>query len=596
MKPTRSTHIAIAALLVAAGGASATAFAQQQGRNPPNDQQQGEQQDQDKDGDKDNKKRGQEQKGQNRQNENRQNENRQNENRQEQKGGHDRPVFPMGQGKKPDVHPGNEADKKRNEQKQQQPANIEKPQTEPQLKKTRENDDAPPWARRRDRNETRDKRDQDSNRDNRDNRDNKDQNNIRDNREQNTRDDRKPPIFIPPGQKPPQNADKARDNVPPPRIRVTPAGIPDRLEDLKRKRVQKVEDGGKRVVIEEPDKRVIVKQDNRMVIQRDETSRIKLVAPNARFERRGDKTISVVDRPGGVKVISETDANGQLLRRYRRGNDGREYTIVDNRYSDKRRRKDKFGRNIAIGAGVGLGIVAGAAILDSIVNVPPPRVRIPRDKYIVDYERASDEDVYEALSAPPVDTYSDRYTLNEIRATQRLRERMRRIDLDDITFEFGSWEVDPSQYRKLERIARGMLRVIDRDPNEVFLIEGYTDAVGTREDNLTLSDRRAESVAVILTEQFQVPFENLTTQGYGEDYLKIPTLAPERINRRVAVRRITPLLARDDRRADDRDRGDDGRYDDRGDGRRDDRDRGYDDSDDRRYDDRDDRRYDDGRR
>jgi outer membrane protein OmpA-like peptidoglycan-associated protein len=34
------------------------------------------------------------------------------------------------------------------------------------------------------------------------------------------------------------------------------------------------------------------------------------------------------------------------------------------------------------------------------------------------------------------------------------------------------------------------------------------------------------------------------TQGYGEDYLKVNTEQPERLNRRVAVRRITPLLAR----------------------------------------------------
>jgi hypothetical protein len=122
---------------------------------------------------------------------------------------------------------------------------------------------------------------------------------------------------------------------------------------------------------------------------------------------------------------------------------------------------------------------------------------------------------------------------------------MRRIDLDDITFDFGSWEVNPSQYGKLDRIARAMRRVIDRNPNEVFMIEGYTDAVGSPEDNLSLSDRRAESVAEVLSEQFQIPFENLTTQGYGEDFLKVPTQAPERLNRRVAVRRITPLLARD---------------------------------------------------
>jgi outer membrane protein OmpA-like peptidoglycan-associated protein len=78
----------------------------------------------------------------------------------------------------------------------------------------------------------------------------------------------------------------------------------------------------------------------------------------------------------------------------------------------------------------------------------------------------------------------------------------------------------------------------------VFLIEGHTDAVGAAEDNLSLSDRRAESVAVALTEQFQVPAENLVTQGYGEQHLKEQTDGPSDINRRVAVRRITPLIDR----------------------------------------------------
>jgi outer membrane protein OmpA-like peptidoglycan-associated protein len=47
---------------------------------------------------------------------------------------------------------------------------------------------------------------------------------------------------------------------------------------------------------------------------------------------------------------------------------------------------------------------------------------------------------------------------------------------------------------------------------------------------------------LVLSEQFGVPAENLTTQGYGEQYLKVPTPGPERANRRVTVRRITPLL------------------------------------------------------
>jgi len=33
------------------------------------------------------------------------------------------------------------------------------------------------------------------------------------------------------------------------------------------------------------------------------------------------------------------------------------------------------------------------------------------------------------------------------------------------------------------------------------------------------------------------------TQGYGEEQLKVPTDQSERQNRRVTVRRITPLLA-----------------------------------------------------
>jgi len=130
-----------------------------------------------------------------------------------------------------------------------------------------------------------------------------------------------------------------------------------------------------------------------------------------------------------------------------------------------------------------------------------------------------------------------------VRDNYLLRDRMRRIDLDGITFEFGAFEVTADQYPKLERIARVMLRVLRNNPDEVFLVEGHTDAVGNDVDNLSLSDRRAEAVAGILSESFAVPPENLVTQGYGKQYLKIETPAPERLNRRVAIRRITPLMS-----------------------------------------------------
>ena len=337
------------------------------------------------------------------------------------------------------------------------------------------------------------------------------------------------------------------------------------LEEAKTGRVEKVEAGGNRIVIKEADRRTIIRQGGRTVIQKDEAAQLQRVAPEAVVTAgaRGSN-VAVVQRPNNVQIITETDRNGQLTRRFRRDGRGHESDIIDNR----QRKKDHFGRDLAIGVGVGAGLIAGAAILNSVVNVPRPIINVPREKYIVRSEDASEEDAYEALNAPPVDRIERRYTLNQVRATPFLRERMRRIDLDDINFETGSWEVNPGEYRKLERIAHAMKRVVSHNPNEVFLIEGYTDAVGSDVDNLTLSDRRAEAVSVVLSGQFDVPFENLTTQGYGEDYLKVETSGPERANRRVAVRRITPLLAQEQSAAPPppppppRPRYDDRRYDD----------------------------------
>lgn len=308
-----------------------------------------------------------------------------------------------------------------------------------------------------------------------------------------------------------------------------PAGAAKRLDEIQKGREVRVEEGGRRRIIQEPGNRVIVKQDNHAIIRHDETERFRR-RPDARTERRPDGVSSTFFvRPDGVRIVTEVDANGRLLRRYRRGPDGREISIIDNR---------KFYRNVAIGVGVGalIGIVA--------LNLAPPRITIPREKYIVDYDRASDDDLDEALEAPPVDDLDRLYSLEEIRYNYELRARLRRIDLNTINFAFGAWDVAPDQYFKLERVARAMLRVLRRNPDAVFLVEGHTDAVGSDEDNLSLSDRRAAAVAEILTESFGVPPENLVTQGYGEQYLKVNTQGPEPLNRRVAFVNITRILDR----------------------------------------------------
>jgi len=67
--------------------------------------------------------------------------------------------------------------------------------------------------------------------------------------------------------------------------------------------------------------------------------------------------------------------------------------------------------------------------------------------------------------------------------------------------------------------------------------------VGPDEDNASLSDRRASAVADVLTDRFDVPAENVVTQGYGEQYLKIDTQGPEPRNRRVSIQNVSGLMA-----------------------------------------------------
>jgi outer membrane protein OmpA-like peptidoglycan-associated protein len=290
------------------------------------------------------------------------------------------------------------------------------------------------------------------------------------------------------------------------------------VDQLRNERHESVVGG--QTIIREVD-RTIIREGSQTIIRHDEGDRFRYGAQEVRTERRGNDNVTTVVRPNGDRIVTTVDDHGFLLRRSRFLPDGREIIIIENRPSGSRFEP-------------GFGTF--------FVNLPPPVIRIPRDRYIVDIDGASQDLIYETLMAPPVDFIERRYTLDEIRYSAPLRDRMPRIDLDTVNFDTGSWELSPEQVNGLAGIAAGLNRVIERNPSEVFLIEGFTDAVGSDVDNLSLSDRRAETVAIALTQQFGVPPENLSTQGYGEQYLKIPTPGPERANRRVTVQRITPLL------------------------------------------------------
>jgi outer membrane protein OmpA-like peptidoglycan-associated protein len=285
--------------------------------------------------------------------------------------------------------------------------------------------------------------------------------------------------------------------------------------------------GGEGVIGSQGD-RVIIRDKGQITIRHDDDVRFGGGNAKAYVQKGSDgTTISTIGRPNGDQIITTRNAAGDIIRRVRKGPDGTVEVLIGDRGN---------------GNAPPPAALQGGVDFDFLKRLPKLVVPIPQKDYIVRSNQASQQQIEQALIAPPVERVERSYSLEEIRRSDRLREKLRRIDVDTVNFEFGAATVPYDQVPLLEVIGGALSSIISRNSDEVFLIEGHTDAVGSDFANLALSDRRAESVAEILTTYYGIPPENLITQGYGEGYLKILTSLPERENRRVTVRRITPLL------------------------------------------------------
>ncbi|MEZ4388525.1 MAG: OmpA family protein [Candidatus Krumholzibacteriia bacterium] len=80
-----------------------------------------------------------------------------------------------------------------------------------------------------------------------------------------------------------------------------------------------------------------------------------------------------------------------------------------------------------------------------------------------------------------------------------------------LLFEVGSAGVQAPARANLEHLAT----ILQKYPDTDILIEGHTDATGSEEFNLTLSQQRAQAVANQLA-ALQVSTTRFTIMGYGE--------------------------------------------------------------------------------
>jgi outer membrane protein OmpA-like peptidoglycan-associated protein len=151
-----------------------------------------------------------------------------------------------------------------------------------------------------------------------------------------------------------------------------------------------------------------------------------------------------------------------------------------------------------------------------------------------------------ALSAAPKRRIrrEERVERKDLRRRRDFREAAPTIDIQSINFDFGSANISRNEYWKVEEIAIAMHRILKRNRDEVFLIEGHTDAVGSNYANQNLSEARAASLKYLLVRQFGLTPYALETVGYGEDYLLVQTPYAEYRNRRVTLRRVTDFVRR----------------------------------------------------
>jgi outer membrane protein OmpA-like peptidoglycan-associated protein len=106
---------------------------------------------------------------------------------------------------------------------------------------------------------------------------------------------------------------------------------------------------------------------------------------------------------------------------------------------------------------------------------------------------------------------SMRSRLAELEA--RPTERGLLLTLGDVLFAFNKADLKAGVARTLMPLAN----VLKEKPEQTVVVEGHTDSVGSREYNLQLSERRADSVRDFLVEQGVDP-ARISVEGLGPDF------------------------------------------------------------------------------
>ncbi len=104
----------------------------------------------------------------------------------------------------------------------------------------------------------------------------------------------------------------------------------------------------------------------------------------------------------------------------------------------------------------------------------------------------------------------------EFMATIQLTPIDRPIELPNIFYDFGKWDLRPESMVSLDRL----VETLNDNPNVTIELMSHTDSRDTEEFNLDLSQKRAQSVVDYLIGR-GIAADRLTARGYGETSPKV---------------------------------------------------------------------------
>lgn len=91
----------------------------------------------------------------------------------------------------------------------------------------------------------------------------------------------------------------------------------------------------------------------------------------------------------------------------------------------------------------------------------------------------------------------------------------KRFQLNNIYYDFDKWAIRPEAANTLDKLAV----FLKDNPGIIVELGSHTDARGSDDYNLSLSDKRAKSAVDYLVTSQSIDFEKITSKGYGETQL-----------------------------------------------------------------------------